>query len=216
MVLSQDYATKSINQSGGLLASGVCRVLRKASKLGVQTSVCQQAQGCNRVRTHPYSCVGIGARSGSRRILQPEAQIEVSKRGWRRASMNRPQKKAPGAGEQKLTRAETADLVNHERIETESQVRALAGIAAEQHAEVFERASRSGRPTARRIAEEAGKEGPVIDLDETGYPVPERALKYWKMREEMQELLGLISAARSAIRKENQEDRIFVEIRLQE
>ncbi len=130
--------------------------------------------------------------------------------------MNRPQKKAPGAGEQKLTRAETADLVNHERIETESQVRALAGIAAEQHAEVFERASRSGRPTARRIAEEAGKEGPVIDLDETGYPVPERALKYWKMREEMQELLGLISAARSAIRKENQEDRIFVEIRLQE
>ncbi len=195
--------------------------------------------------------------------------------------MNGPLKKAPGAGEQKLTRAETADLTNHERtikstqdafvacgraleairdgklyraeyptfekycegkwgwkkshayrlieaaqtvemspigdkIETESQARALTGIAAEQHEEVFERASRNGRPTARRITEEAEKEGPVIDLDETGYPVPERAMAYWKRQKDMQNLLDLISAARSAIRKENQADRIFVELRLQE
>src|SRR5437773_5987529 len=73
-----------------------------------------------------------------------------------------------------------------DKIETESQARALTGIAAEQHEEVFERASRGGRPTALRISEEAKKEGPVIDLDRTGYPVPERAMKYWKRADEMQ------------------------------
>jgi len=103
-----------------------------------------------------------------------------------------------------------------DKIETESQARALAAVPTEQREEVLTRASSKGRPTALRISEEAKKEGPVVDLDRTGYPVPERAMKYWKRADEMQDLLNLISAARSAIRKQNQEDRIFVELHLQQ
>src|SRR5438552_14108 len=103
-----------------------------------------------------------------------------------------------------------------DKIETESQARALAAVPEEQRERVLGRASSQGRPTALRITEEAEKESPVIDLDKTGYPVPARAMKYWSRAKEMQGLLDLISAARSAIRKQNQDDRIFVELRLQE
>ena len=60
------------------------------------------------------------------------------------------------------------------------------------------------------------EEGPIIELDNTGYPVPKPAMKYWDRKPEMEGLLGLISQTRAAIRKQNQDDRIFVELRIRE
>ena len=124
--------------------------------------------------------------------------------------MNRPLKKAPSAREQKPTRA------IGDKIETESQARPLAAVPTEQREEVLTRASSKGRPTALRITEEAEKESPVIELDKTGYPVPERAMKYWKRKGEMEDLLREISQVRAHIRNQNQDDRIFVELRIRE
>src|SRR5205807_1832242 len=103
-----------------------------------------------------------------------------------------------------------------DKIETESQARALAAVAPERREEVLTRASSKGRPTALRITEEAEKDSPVIQLDKTGYPVPERAIKYWARIKGQQDLLDFISTARSAIRKEKQEDRIYIETNLSE
>ena len=150
--------------------------------------------------------------------------------------MNVPPKKAPGAGGQKLTTAETVDLVNHERtIELTQSAFVACGRALEAirdgrlyralhrtfEAYCKERwgldvADRARRTVQRTTAAAQEAEGPIIDLDETGHPIPERAMPYWSRLDEMEELLGLISKARAAIRAEKQEDPIFVEVRLQE
>lgn len=101
-----------------------------------------------------------------------------------------------------------------DKIETECQARVLSGIAPERHEEVFERAISGGRPTAHRISEEAEK-GPIIDVDETGYPIPEKAMSYWTRADEMKAILKLISEARCAVRDLNQEDRMYGEVHLQ-
>jgi len=127
--------------------------------------------------------------------------------GWKRAHAYR-----------LIEAAEIVDSVKMfpigDKIETESQARALAGVPAEQREEVLERASRKGRLTALKIKEEAEK-GPIIDLDQTGYPVPERAMRFWNRVDEMKAVLALISQARVAVRNQNQEDRIFAEVHLQ-
>jgi hypothetical protein len=137
------------------------------------------------------------------------------------ASVNRPQKKAPGAGEQKLTRAEAADLVNHERTIKSTQDafvacgHALEAIRDERlyralhctfEAYCKERwgldvANRAHRTVQRTTAAAQEAEGPIIDLDETGHPVPARAMPYWSRLGEMEELLGLIFLELKAIRR---------------
>jgi hypothetical protein len=152
--------------------------------------------------------------------------------------MNRPLKKAPGAGEQKLTTTEGADLANHERtIELTQGAFVACGRALEAIRDgrlyralfgTFEEycQKRWGwtRQWANRLIQDSHpenvttskqtlpqtvtvsqvnvtgletevsksvtkidqpEEGPIIELDNTGYPVPEPALPFWNRREEM-------------------------------
>jgi len=55
----------------------------------------------------------------------------------------------------------------------------------------------------------------TVAVDETGYPIPEKAMPYWARADEMRAVLKLISAARSAVRNLDQGNRIFAEVRLE-
>ena len=128
--------------------------------------------------------------------------------GWKRAHAYR-----------LIHAAEIADSMKMspmgDKIDTERQARAIAAVPEEQREAVLERASRKGRLTALRITEEAKQESPVIDLDKTGYPIPQRAMPYWNRMDETEEFLGLISKARCAIRGINQDDKMYGEVHIQ-
>lgn len=102
------------------------------------------------------------------------------------------------------------------QIPNERVARELAKYPPEKHRNIIASVSESGKPltapaVAKAVRESAPK--PVIILDETGYPVPEKALRYWERREEVQGLLTTVSRLRTLLKaaKDNK-DLLFVEV----
>lgn len=106
-------------------------------------------------------------------------------------------------------------------IKNESQARVLIKIPKKKRAAVVRRAAKSGVVTAKSLttaAEEIAQSDNAkngekeVVRDDTGYIVPPRALPFWKRKGEVEELLGHISKARSALKKVDADnDPMFVE-----
>lgn len=133
--------------------------------------------------------------------------------GWKRAHVYRLIEAAQVTEEIK-----TLSPVIGERIENESQARAIAVVPASQRVSVLESAVKSGDVTASGIhaAAEAilsKPPSPTIDLDRTGHPIPAKALEYWKRREEPEDVLFHISKARAAVKDlQDSKDPMWVEV----
>lgn len=98
-------------------------------------------------------------------------------------------------------------------VDSERQARALALVPPEQRAEVLEAANASGKVTAASITTAAQKETAIIELDKTGYPIPESILEDWWRAEAQRELLTQISEVRSRLKAAlESEDVIFAEV----
>lgn len=103
-------------------------------------------------------------------------------------------------------------------IPTESCARALAKVHEERRATALKSALKSvgssGPITAKAITKAAAQVNkPDIILDETGYPVPEKALAFWNRREEVQALLTRVSSIKATLRiAEGNKDLLFVNV----
>lgn len=105
-----------------------------------------------------------------------------------------------------------------DRIENESQARALAFVPAPHRVSVLESAVAAGDVTASGIHAAAVSMLPKpkaadIDLDKTGHPIPPKALEYWHRREEPEDVLYFISKARAAVKDlQDSKDPMWVEV----
>lgn len=95
---------------------------------------------------------------------------------------------------------------------TSRSAEALKNVEPEKRSAVLEKATRSGKVTARSIAEAA--EETRTSKDETGYPIPEPILEDWNRAGKTgRELLRAISDLRSEIRQGlESEDIIYAEV----
>lgn len=107
-----------------------------------------------------------------------------------------------------------------DKITTEAQTRALDAVPEEDREEVVEAAvaaSPDGIPTpdgiraaAETIVPDPRKKpeptGPTIELDSTGFAIPEKLVEFWKRKPEVQALLTALSKVRVALRKAQEED----------
>lgn len=110
---------------------------------------------------------------------------------------------------------ETATIVA-----TESQVRALSKVPAEKRVEVLEKARESGKPITAKVITEthenkekdsnlvlpggrpnAGGDKADPVLDETGYPIPEKAMVFWQRRIEVQVCINNASTIKEAVER---------------
>jgi len=101
----------------------------------------------------------------------------------------------------------------------ESQARALGSVPAENRVAVLTQAAETGSVTAKGIAEVAqganghapaqAKETPVINLDKTGYPIPESILEDWNRAEAFGLTLREISRIKSMV-EDGLKERDFV------
>ncbi len=106
----------------------------------------------------------------------------------------------------------------------ESQARALGSVPAENRVAVLTQAAETGSVTAKGITDaaqganghgsaQAGNEFPVIDLDKTGYPIPETILEDWGHAEAFSETIRAISKIKVIVQKGiEDQDLIFREI----
>lgn len=96
-------------------------------------------------------------------------------------------------------------------VQSESHARALKDVPEKLRTEVLEAASAAtgGTPTADAIREAAKTivpAKPVIELDSTGFAIPEKLVEFWHRKGEVQKLLSAVSTLRVALRKAQEED----------
>jgi len=106
-----------------------------------------------------------------------------------------------------------------DKITNESQARALATVPEENRVELLTQAAKSGPVTAKRITEAAEKNGhkakteKIIDLDKTGYPIPETILEEWNRAVAFKETINQLSQIKLEVETGIEEhDPIFREI----
>lgn len=99
---------------------------------------------------------------------------------------------------------------------TEAHAHALAKVPEEKRAAVLKSAGSSGPVTAKAISKVAAQVAkPDIILDETGYPVPEKAMRFWNRRQEIQALLSRVSGIKSDLRfAQDNKDPMFNEVNI--
>ncbi|MDE2103840.1 MAG: hypothetical protein KGL39_41770 [Patescibacteria group bacterium] len=89
-----------------------------------------------------------------------------------------------------------------DKIETESQARALAKVPAESRPEVMKAVVESGEVTAKAITVAAKKiiDVEVVQLDKTGWPIPEKLISSWDDATNIaREFLNLTSKMKTAL-----------------
>lgn len=99
-------------------------------------------------------------------------------------------------------------------VQNEAQARALKDVPEEKRAEVMEAAAKAtdGNVTAAAIKTAAAKIAPpeppkpIIELDATGFAIPEKLVEFWERRGEVQKLLTAVSLLRSTLRRAQEED----------
>lgn len=97
-------------------------------------------------------------------------------------------------------------------VQSESHARALKDVPVELRTEVLEAAAAAcegGEPTADAIREAAktiAPPKPIIELDSTGFAIPEKLVAFWNRREEVRKTLHSLSLVRSTLRKAQEED----------
>jgi hypothetical protein len=96
------------------------------------------------------------------------------------------------------------------------QAQALAKVPEEKRAAVLKSAGASGPITAKAITKAAAQVAkPDIILDETGYPIPEKAMRFWNRRQEVQDLLSRVSSIKSVLRvAQDDKDPMFNEVNI--
>jgi len=102
------------------------------------------------------------------------------------------------------------DIPNH------AAAHALAKVEPQKRAVVAEKAASSGPVTAKSISRAAKDETKAdVILDETGYPVPTKAMPFWNRRDEVQKVLTTLSAIKSILRvAQDSKDLLFVEVNI--
>jgi hypothetical protein len=103
---------------------------------------------------------------------------------------------------------ESGTMVPNERV-----ARELARVPEDQREAVLAEASKNGKVTAKVVKEIVDKllgtvepvedeaERVIIDLDKTGYPIPESALMVWKRRAEPEKILNVLKQARDMMQE---------------
>lgn len=100
---------------------------------------------------------------------------------------------------------------------SESHARELKNVPVELRNEVLEAAAATtgGEPTATAIREAAAviaptrspePPKPVIELDRTGFAIPEKLVPFWERRREVQKLLDAVSLLRTRLREGQEAD----------
>ena len=104
------------------------------------------------------------------------------------------------------------------------QARAVVSVKPENRVAVIKRAAKKGPITAKAISEAnrevlsesapASPDQKVIELDRTGYPIPDKALKYWERDDEVRKLMQMVSQVKVSIEHAKKiDDLLYVEIR---
>lgn len=93
-------------------------------------------------------------------------------------------------------------------VQSESHARELKNVPVELRTEVLKAAAAAsgGEPTADAIREAAKTIVPVIELDSTGFAIPEKLVEFWHRKQEVETLLRAVSTLRVALRKAQEED----------
>lgn len=97
-------------------------------------------------------------------------------------------------------------------ITNEAQARELARVPEEKRVEVLEKAASEGPVTAASIAKAAGqvvptpRAQPIIELDGTGFAIPEKCFDIWSRSGEVRKLLTAVSLLRSTLRQAQEQD----------
>jgi len=102
-------------------------------------------------------------------------------------------------------------------IQNMEQAKAILKVPEEKRAEVMEKAAKAGPVTGKSIAQaaepELEDEEPVIELDKTGWPIPDKALPLFKRSGEVQEILSALSKIKGAIKKaQDEKDPLYAEL----
>ena len=131
--------------------------------------------------------------------------------GW---SANRAYKLAAADATIKSLPEECVQIVHNE-----GQARALAKVPEEKRAEVLAEVAESGPVTAKRISQAAEKNGhkakpdKVIELDKTGYAIPDSVLELWNRADAFRETINQLSKIKVLVETGiNEQDEIFREI----
>jgi hypothetical protein len=102
--------------------------------------------------------------------------------------------------------------VSAERLTNEGQARALSAVPEPEREEVLNRAAETGRVTAKSITEAAqpvqrqSKPEKIINLDKTGYAIPDSIYADWQQAESFREELSKLREVKRTV-KQNIEDR---------
>jgi hypothetical protein len=106
-----------------------------------------------------------------------------------------------------------------DKIQNESQARALSVVPQSERSEVLEEAAKTGAVTAKSITEAAEKatgtkpEKPAEQLDKTGYAIPQSILEDWNRADETSRLmLSQISKLKIQLKTGLDTDIIFAEV----
>lgn len=102
-----------------------------------------------------------------------------------------------------------------DKITNEGQARALSAVPVEQREKVLTEVAERGPVTAKAITQAAKQSKPekIIELDKTGYPIPEEILADWNRAEEFGENLRELSRIKGLVAKGIEEgDLIFREL----
>jgi hypothetical protein len=104
------------------------------------------------------------------------------------------------------------------------QARAVKKVKPENRVAVITKAAAKGAVTSRTISEadselraesaKASSDKKIIELDRTGYPVPDKALKHWARRGEVQDWMKIVSEVKCGIeRAKKDDDLLYIEVR---
>ncbi len=102
--------------------------------------------------------------------------------------------------------------------------RAVVKVKPERRVAVLTRAAAKGSVTARTISEAASEmdsesapassDKKIIELDRVGYPVPDKCLKHWRRRGEIQDWMKIVSEVKCGIeRAKKDNDLLYIEVR---
>ncbi|MDD2707540.1 MAG: hypothetical protein PHV34_05975 [Verrucomicrobiae bacterium] len=95
-----------------------------------------------------------------------------------------------------------------DKIGNQGQAKAIAAVPPERRKEVMEKASASGAVTAKKITEAAkdakasakAESKPVIELDQTGWPIPVEVLPDWRRAEQVSSLIAEVKRVKLAVK----------------
>ena len=115
-----------------------------------------------------------------------------------------------GVNRSKAYRLMEAALVKSElpeessrHVTNESQAVAIAKVPKEKRGAVLDKAASNGTVTAKSIKAAAST---PIELDKTGFKIPEKILPMWQRRSEVQQMLTAVSRIRTALKTAQEQD----------